>query len=178
MNIAEFADSIETPEPLVERPTTRQWGSTLSGGFQFPEDYRQFIERFGTGVLFDFFFIWNPFSHIAGMNFELESKKHVEALRSVQKKTPRLFAHWPPCGRVDGLIPFGKTANGDVLLWESSGPPNEWKVAISSYSPDLWRTGRTLAGFLSGVLLEQNFLPKALPDLGDAPRTFLPVEGE
>lgn len=170
MKVSEFSKRIATPEPLIERPDSQQWKMARPANVSFPDDYKEFLERFGTGVIFDFIFIWNPFSKVEGMNFEAESTRHRSFLKEHKAVTPDLFVHWP-----ENLLPFGKTENGDTLFWVMEGRPNEWEVAVSNYSPELWYSRFGMVDFLAGILSDSHFMPEALPELMDAPRTFLPI---
>jgi hypothetical protein len=120
-------------------------------GVNLPDDYKQFIEAYGSGRINELIWILNPFS--ANENINLERQSHTQAkvleeLRAIGEDIP--FNVFPTSG---GLLPFGITDNGDVLYWITRGAPNDWIVVVNEARGSDWQIfEQNMTSFLASVL--------------------------
>src|SRR5579872_4898090 len=129
--------SLAALEKILKRPITPHelgnpegWGSVEEQlKMRLPQDYKQFIEVFGTRKIGDFIGILNPFSENEFVNLIKSSKGFLEADEVLRKKHPKDYVYdfYPEQG---GPFPFGVTDNGDVLYWKTEGEPDRWPVVI------------------------------------------------
>jgi len=93
-------------------------------GTRLPRDFKAFAERYGSGKVDDFLYLFNPFA--AGQDGNLP-----------------LF---PEHG---GVLPLGRTDNGDELYWVTDGDPDDWPVALLASRAALQELHRLpVTGFL------------------------------
>ena len=141
-----------------------------SQGTCFPADFRGYLSYFGTGWLGDFFVIWNPFSKIEYMNWQQQSQETLRAFKEIQREFPEFFGHWIFYPEPGGLLPCGRTENGDTLFWVTKNQPDRWTIAVGREEPLDFYTG-SLCEFLYHLL--NNFPTGAnLPDLREVPKVF------
>ncbi len=90
---------------------------------ELPDDYKQFIELYGTGSISNFINVYNPFTSNA--IFELRcAVRRLEALNNIENKR---FDILPV---KNGLLAWGKDANGDEFLWHTKGSPSRWPIRV------------------------------------------------
>lgn len=115
-------------EPL-EVPTFEDWQRCERELTAVPDDYRSFVEAYGTGVIDDFIWLVNPISANKYLNLVSQSRIILDALEETSTKFPGMYPmpRFPDPG---GLLPFAGTDNGDSLFWVTNGKPNSWTVAV------------------------------------------------
>jgi len=96
---------------------------------QLPDDYKSFIEHYGTGRIAGLLWPLNPFSSNKHLNLLEQSPLILNAERILRDEFPQ-FHPWPLFPEVGGLLPWCVTDNGDYVLWRTSGDPNEWTIFI------------------------------------------------
>jgi hypothetical protein len=117
-------------------------------GLSLPDDFKSFTSAYGKQIRVR---TWALRAHYEGVD------------------EPLPFALYPDVG---GLLPWGGTDNGDVLLWEAKGPPKRWSVWIQhSRFADYDRFEGGMVDFLVR-LLTREFVTDVFPDdwPSDAPR--------
>lgn len=95
----------------------------------FPDDYKWFISNYGTGLINDFILVFNPFSENKNINFFDQIEYLLESYL-ISKEYDQEAFYWSVYPEKGGLLPFGRTLNGDELYWKTDGNPNEWKIVI------------------------------------------------
>jgi hypothetical protein len=166
---------VRITSPKVEIPTVEQWTALKASGIDLPTDYREFLSFFGTGVLADFFYVFNPFSRVRGMNWFEEIAVTTFVFNVLISHSPELYRHWRFFPQPGGLLPCGKTGNGDFLFWSTEGSALSWPICISDGSPSLDVSGDSLCDFLFKALTNSKY-SKGLPDLMSAPKTFIKLD--
>lgn len=84
-------------------------------GIEFPEDYRKFIDTYGTGWICDCLSVWKPpYRPLA-----------LETLRDCVGSSQ--YSVFPETG---GLLPFGRTGDSEKINWVTKGLPNEWTIVF------------------------------------------------
>ena len=163
------------PPPVhpLEVPTSDDWSQTESGLASLPSNYRQFIEKYGTGLIDEFIWIFNPSTTNKYVNLYSQVNAVLASLADSAKQFPDVFA-MPLHPEPGGFLPFGSTNNGDNLFWVTKGSSDEWTVAVMGpRSPDVYRYDVGMVEFLRKVLSGE-IQCKAFPDdfPADAPLEF------
>lgn len=93
-------------------------------GIILPEDYKRFINIYGTGGIDDFIWILNPFVQEKNINFMNRMMVMSHAYLESKNKFPQYYKHkvFPEKG---GLLPWAYTDNGDEIYWLTEGICNE-----------------------------------------------------
>jgi hypothetical protein len=104
----------------------------------FPEDYKQFVTAYGSGMINEFVRILNPFRASEYDDFEESLKWYQQEWPKSKQMFPDSYPYdiWPAEG---GLVPLGSTANGDAIFWRARGKPDEWTIIVHDRGGDGWR---------------------------------------
>lgn len=160
MGIRELLEILPKPTVPVDPELVGGMRSVANAiEIELPDDFREFIATYGTGVIDNFLLVHNPFATIADVNLFAEQCRVSEALRYLRQRhrADFPFAVFPERG---GLFLWGSTHNGDELFWVTDGPPNSWKcIALSSDGSEFFRFQGGLACFLCGVLSRRIVVP-------------------
>jgi hypothetical protein len=131
-----------------------------------PEDYKGFIQAFGSGTINSFLVVLNPFSSNKYINLLQRGRMELDAYATSKKGFPQYYVHdiYPLQG---GLLPFGGTDNGEVLYWNTTGTPENWSVVTyESRGPKYFTFGGNMTDFLTRLLtktIECDVLPRSFP---------------
>lgn len=162
MKIDQLLSDISVVGELIERPSPSDWTRFESEHGAFPSDFKFYLSSLGTGVLAEFFIIWNPFSTIDGVNWCREYEQSRQSFLEVYPSYTR-------------LVPFGHTMNGDTLFWQTDGDPDLWGIAVAREEPVL-QSDELLGTFLYSALTTLKYSVK-LPDLRRTPKVFRSLAG-
>ncbi|MCP4247706.1 MAG: hypothetical protein GY778_11710 [bacterium] len=153
-------DAIEKLLPAPCQPsapgTPEKWAAAEEQlGTSLPDDYKSFIDKYGTGGVADFIWILNPFTNNEHLNMRTNGEDLLRALRTLKEKWGLEEVPYPISPEPDGLFPWGITDNADVLYWLTRGAPSDWIVAVNEARGPLWETHdypmvRFLVELLSG----------------------------
>jgi hypothetical protein len=167
---------VEPPGEPVEGGHRIKWGEIEAElGLQLPNDYKEYIREFGTGSIGGFLWIFNPVSENDNLNLLKQTTAQLPGLRSLRDRDPEYipYALYP---EEAGLLPWGLTDNGDLMLWRMAGPSDEWSVVIKeSRGPDIEEFPCGMTEFLRGLVtgdIESEIIPRELLDLD---RLFVPL---
>ena len=125
-------------------------------GTPLPDDYKEFIGRYGTGKIDDFLWVLSPATANPSLNLVVRGEEIRRAFReyrmaiaAVGKEPP--FDVFPEPG---GLLPWGCTENGDVCYWRTGHmDPNEWHVVLNDGRGSMWeKFAGTMTQFLAATL--------------------------
>lgn len=120
-----------------------------------PDDYKEFIQRYGTGGIGDFLWILTPFESDDNVNYIKRMNEMIFAYQVSKSKMPEYFKHniFP---EEDGLLPWGFTDNGDELYWKTSSTFSDWEIVIyESASPEYYHYKMSLTEFLYKIITKQ-----------------------
>ena len=132
-------------------------------GIDVPEDYRQFISKFGSGAICGFFWIYNPAARHTYINLLEQPPRDLDAYREAFD-SPDETNKFPLYPKQEGFFPFGRTDNGDVLFWKTRGDPEEWTVVIASAREQVHDdTGLTFERYFE-TLFKMDLESQVLPD--------------
>ena len=144
-------------------------------GTGLPSDFKAFIERYGSGVVDDFLYLFNPFTQGQDGNLLAEKDRVLAAYRQTRARFPDRLP-LPPFPDEGGVLPLGRTDNGDELYWVTQGQPDRWPVALVEARAARQELHRMpVTGFLAALAANQltsQVLPEAL--LGRPSHRFTP----
>ena len=126
------------PPPADPVETRGSWMQVeMSLGTHLPDDFKEFIDVYGSGKIGDFISILNPFSTRPSLNLIEVSKKNLEALRvlSIEFGEVTKSDLFPVPG---GILPVALTDNGDVIHWKTTGKPNDWTIVVNEARSPLY----------------------------------------
>ena len=143
-------------------------------GTPLPADYKLFIATYGTGLFDEFLYVFNPFAADPDGNL-------LRQLDAARRGDAWSRAHFPDQARPalvpapGGLLPLGRTVNGDQLAWLTGGDPDGWPVvATASRSAEPERHELGLVAFLT-LLFEGRLTTGVFPpELGEDGHWFTP----
>lgn len=121
---------MKPPMNPVETGDQKEWENVEEKmGTTLPDDYKEFIMRYGMGRIGNFLWVLNPFSKNG--NLLNDMKFFHWAYDELKKDFPENYLR-PPFPENHSLIIWGATDNGDYLFWiyEKNKNPNNWKVGI------------------------------------------------
>jgi hypothetical protein len=96
---------------------------------RLPSDFKGFTELYGSGKVDDFLYLFNPFTQGLDGNLLVEKDRVLAAYRQTRARFPDRLP-WPPFPEPGGVLPLGRTDNGDELYWVTDGDPDRWSVAL------------------------------------------------
>lgn len=172
MAILHLTSIVPPPSNPSEVPVQNSWKAIEQRlEVSFPDDYKEFIETYGSGRIGQFLWIFNPFSGNENINLERQIGTQANVLSELQSYGEIIpYKSFP---EREGILPFGMTDNGDVLFWLTKGDPNEWGVIVNEARSPAWEIfDLSMSRFLAGILQKKvicNIFPKSFPDL---PITF------
>jgi hypothetical protein len=165
MAIEDLIILMPPPETPVEARGT--WATVQSAiGSPLPGDYKAFIEKYGSGRINGFIWIFNPFSKRPSINLVSQMSVQLNTLKTLARDfgEQRTYPLFPDNG---GLLPLGMTDNGDVIHWLTKGEPIDWKIVVNeARSPRYEEFGSDLTSFLSKILTRDsrsNLFPQNFP---------------
>lgn len=153
------------PEPSapVEAPAAGDWDALHERlGFALPADYREFVGRYGSGVVDNFVWVLNPFSANENIRFPESSDRQLAILRWLRERGEALpHAIYPEPG---GVLLWAETANGDCFYWLTDGSPDEWRVTVNEARASNWHDHPGPMSALLADLLDGSVHVEFFPD--------------
>ena len=98
-------------------------------GLPCPPDFKQLLATFGEHAWGGFLWVLSPSSSNENLHLERRGHRLPGALHELRRKDADEipFALYP---ETSGLLPWGVTDNGDMLLWLTQGPAHWWPTII------------------------------------------------
>jgi len=116
-------------EPLEAAPPDGWAEVEAALGTGLPGDFKAFTELYGSGKVDDFLYLFNPFTQGPDGNLLVERDRVLAGYRQTRARFPDRLP-WPPFPEPGGVLPLGRTENGDELYWVTDGQPDQWPVAL------------------------------------------------
>lgn len=117
---------IPAPKQPVDTGDEQNWSNMEEKiGISLPTNYKNYISTYGSGQIGRFLWIYNPFSNNKNINLLAQSDIVLDALRTIKAEHGESVCPYPIFPEKDGLLPFGRTDNGDDLFWLTKGNPEE-----------------------------------------------------
>jgi hypothetical protein len=117
------ADPVESGRPDGWPAVERSLGTAL------PSDFMAFTERYGSGKVDDFLYLFNPFTAGQDGNLLVEKDRVLAAYGRTRARFPDRLP-LPAFPEPGGVLPLGRTDNGDELYWVTDGRPDAWPVVL------------------------------------------------
>jgi hypothetical protein len=118
------------PADPVEPGRPDSWAEVEGAlGTELPGDFKAFTELYGSGKVDDFLYLFNPFTAGQDGNLLVEKNRVLEGYRQTRARFPERLP-LPPFPEPGGVLPLGRTDNGDELYWVTQGDPDRWPVAL------------------------------------------------
>jgi hypothetical protein len=173
MSLDSLLTVLAVPTNPAEVPTPGAWPAIESQVGQLPADYKSFMDRFGSGTIDGFVWILNPFSRNAHGNLLYRKEQILDALKElIESGEPSQYPLYPEPG---GLLPFGMTDNGDTLLWQTVGEPDQWPIVVNAArDPTYEKFECNMTAFLEGILTRRIRCSIFPEDFPSARPSFVP----
>ena len=166
------ADPVEPGQPDSWAEIEEDLGTGL------PRDYKAFTELYGSGKVDDFLYLFNPFTAGQDGNLLAEKDRVLEGYRQTRARFPERLP-LPAFPDPGGVLPLGRTDNGDELYWVTEGDPDGWPVALLESRAALQEVHRMpVTGFLAALAANQvtsRILPKDVLDRPSHQFSVLPA---
>jgi hypothetical protein len=157
------------PQPPVEPGNVGAWPSVEKLlGLALPGDYKEFVNRYGSGSISDFLYVHNPFSKNRHGNLIQGASPMLNAYQTSRQTFPKEY-QFPVYPDEGGVYPWGSTDNGDELYWVTNGEPDQWPTLIvasrgAAFELLRWSLTELLLRLLtsrheSRILTRRNILP-------------------
>ncbi|MCJ7703536.1 MAG: hypothetical protein MUO62_18290 [Anaerolineales bacterium] len=160
------------PKAPLENGSPKKWRIVKEHlGIPLPEDYKAFIDCYGTGTFNNFILVYNPFAAHEDANLFQIIDTHHQAKRHTRLRGDPLWSVVAPFELFPesvGLLPWGTTPDFDIsFFWQVSGSPDTWvtivyNLRVGEY--EVWKMPCT--SFLSKLFLreiESVLLPDHFP---------------
>ena len=137
MSLQELAAVL--PPPAEPRETRGEWAKVEAEvGTPLPADFKDYVARYGTGVVNEFLWPLNPFAANENINLVAEIRFQLETLRETRAKFPRkfTFAIFPEPG---GYLPWGRSENGDVMQVKLISPRRRYHDRMLVAAAKAWK---------------------------------------
>ena len=144
-------------------------------GTGLPGDFKAFTELYGSGTVDDFLYLYNPFTQGPDGNLLVEKDRVLEGYRQTRARFPERLP-LPAFPDPGGVLPLGRTDNGDELYWVTQGDPEGWPVALlESRAARQEVHPMPVTGFLAALAANQ-LTSRVLPEdlLGRPSHRFTP----
>ncbi|WP_197534769.1 SMI1/KNR4 family protein [Symmachiella dynata] len=160
------------PPPVIplEIPSDDDWKRCKRDLTNLPDDYKDFLMQYGSGVVDDFLRVFNPAAENEHLNLISQAKIILSALEESSRNFPDMFS-MPSYPATNGFLPFASTDNGDNIFWVVNGQnPNLWTIAVMGpRSPEVFRHESGFVEFLV-AMIRSDIRCKIFPsDFPDAP---------
>lgn len=177
MSIDALTAVLPPPPAPVEVSGAGGWAKAEAElGAALPADYKAFIERYGTGLVAGFIRPFNPFAASPHRHLKTQVDTQLDALGQLKAKWPDEvpFPLFPEEG---GLVPWGRTDNGDILHWKTVGPPDGWPVVVTASRDSRFQEfAETMTAFLAGILMKELTCSVFPDDFPPDALTFVPAK--
>ncbi|HZA80037.1 MAG TPA: hypothetical protein VFC13_01015 [Actinomycetes bacterium] len=165
------------PAEPVEPGRPEGWAAVETVlGTQLPADFKAFTELYGSGMVDDFLYLFNPFAAGQDGNLLAEKDRVLAAYRQTRARFPDRLP-LPPFPEEGGVLPLGRTQNGDELYWVTQRDPDDWPVALLESRAALLEVHPMPVTGLLAALAANQLSSRVLPDdvLGRPGHQFTPL---
>jgi hypothetical protein len=128
MGLERLRSIVPPPAEPLEPGVPDQWPRVEAElGTGLPDDFKRFTELYGSGKFDDFLYLLNPFAADPAGSLLGARDTMLEAYTETRAKFPERLP-LPPWPQPGGLLPLGRSDNGNELYWLTEGSPAAWPV--------------------------------------------------
>lgn len=148
MTLGKLQDILAIPEN--PRDNRGDWSKVEADlGVALPNDYKEFIERYGSIYIADFLMLLNPFSASEQNNLLRKQAACSEMYQALKQSGEEIPYEFFPTN--EGLIVVGLTDNGDMIFWKTQ--PREWTIVVNEgRGPDWFEFNGSVTEFIEGLI--------------------------
>jgi hypothetical protein len=158
MRIQQLFGKLPIIGEVIEAPTGGDWDQFEVAHLAVPSDFKEFLSHYGSGLINDFLFVFNPFARGMGNDWLSAKEDGLAALRALRATCPDEYSTCNIFPEPNGLLPVGGDINGDELFWETRGSPDDWTiVARGSRSPEFHAYPHNVVTFIFGVIRNRDY---------------------
>jgi hypothetical protein len=153
VSIAELKKLVPPPAEPFEVGTLAQWRKLEKQlRTRLPDDYRDFVFAYGSGLFAGLYRVYNPFSADEYIALLPKSRRVCDIKRWSRDDDPERYPY-PYFPEPGGLLPWANDENGNDYFWHTEGPPDEWTVVQENNRGEGIRAQPySMTGFLVGIL--------------------------
>jgi hypothetical protein len=153
MGLDRLRELVPPPEKPVETGTADGWAEVERAlGTPLPADFKAFTNLYGSGAFDGFLYLFNPFTAGEDGNLLHERGAVLDGYATSRARFPDRYP-LPPFPEPGGVLPAGRTDNGDELYWVTEGEPDAWHVVVLGARGAKQETHHTtITGFLAALL--------------------------
>ncbi len=179
MSLEKLKSILPVPNLAISSDNSSNWSEVENKlGIVLPSDYKDFITLYGSGIIGNFIMIYSPFTENENMNFFIQQNLNKDAYLTLKVSFPEDYPYEVfPTNR--GILPWGRTENGDTLNWIVDTNQGDWAILIDDGSGDYFEYKGSMTGFIYDVLSESivcPIFPNDFPDK-DSKNTFVGLKG-
>ena len=120
-------------------------------GVELPDDYKCFVEKYGTGWVGDFLLILDPSSAVERYSLIHATSEILNNYQSSKESFPLYYEHISFDGN-DGIFPCGITDNADVVYWQYVNGVQKNIVVYNARGGEYFSVESSLVDFICNVL--------------------------
>ena len=126
------------PPPNGHEPERFDWSRIEEDlGVQLPTDYKRFLELYGMEEIDNVIYPFHPTTQNPLINLKNQIVENLWALRELRDGGEHV--PFPIFPEPRGVVPWSRTANGDVCYWLTDEPdPDNWIVVINEGRAPEW----------------------------------------
>ena len=157
MTLHVLLEVLSPPEEPLESGDTVQWQQfEATTGLMLPDDYKAFINTFGTGHIEAVIFPYNPFCQRSRLKAYYDYRTWLQEVTAI-KEMKHMFGEdvfpFPTYPDPGGLLPWGTTDTGDRLLWQTAAQTEQWSIVLNEARSSNFETFHgSMTNFLCGLL--------------------------
>ncbi|HEX3315461.1 MAG TPA: ankyrin repeat domain-containing protein [Gemmataceae bacterium] len=159
MSIEKLVKLVPPPKDPVELGAKKDWArAEKTLGVKLPSDFKEFIDRYGSGEFAGFYIVYNPFSASDASNLLARFESLGGQYRERHEDDPDNFPldMFP---QVPGMVPWGHDTNGHTYFWlvKNKKTPDEWTIVWDEgddqgFEEHKWTFSEYLLGVLQGKI--------------------------
>jgi hypothetical protein len=171
MSLQKLLSILPPPDHPVDSGSAERWPDVERQiGTVLPEDYKAFIDTYGTGIIGYLIRVHNPFSQTGVYDFFAQLDFLTSLRRRWREERGAEWCPYPLYPDADGLIPWGNSIDGDTIFWDTRGSPETWTVVVAEVKDkNFERFALSTTAFLAAVFneeLESDILADVLKERG------------
>lgn len=160
---------VKPPATPSEIGSIKEWKRVEKKlGVALPEDYREFVFHFGSGLFANFIRVFNPFSEDQYISLVPSVMRICDINRHLKESEGDEEVPYPIYPEKGGILPWGNDENGNTFYWLAERSPEVWPVVLGAGRSRQWeRFDCDLTTFLYKALKREicpSIWPSAFPD--------------